>query len=232
MARLREVIDGVYEVAGLGFGRMHLIDGDEPVLVDTNNSSRADAIAGALEAAGRSIESVRHILLTHWHPDHSGSLARLAELSGARVYAGVADAPFIRGEQRGEHRKVGFYGRVVVPLTEGRVHLEPSVVHQELREGDELAIAGGMRVIDTPGHTPGHVSLLLPNRGFAFIGDAYFNVPGFRKGFGAWTHDPDQHRASMRKLGEMDFEAACFGHGPPILKGASGVIRRFAERLA
>jgi glyoxylase-like metal-dependent hydrolase (beta-lactamase superfamily II) len=75
------------------------------------------------------------------------------------------------------------------------------------------------------------VSLLLPDRGFAFIGDAYFNVPGFRMGFGAWTHDAEQLRASMRKLGALDFEVAYFGHGPPILKGASAAIRRFAERL-
>jgi glyoxylase-like metal-dependent hydrolase (beta-lactamase superfamily II) len=230
MARLTEIVDGIYEVAGLGVGRVYLIDGDEPVLVDTNNPGRADDIAGALEAAGRRVESIRHILLTHWHPDHTGSLARLAERSGARVYAGAADAPVIRGERRGEYRTEGYYG-LFVSLTERRVKLEPSVVHQELRDGDVLPIAGGMRVIDTPGHTPGHVSLLLPDRGFAFIGDAYFNVPGFRTGFGAWTHDPKQHRASMVKLGEMDFDVAYFGHGPPLMKGASAAIRRFAERL-
>jgi glyoxylase-like metal-dependent hydrolase (beta-lactamase superfamily II) len=121
MARLTEIVDGIHEIAGLGVGRVYYIDGDEPVMVDTNNPGRADDIAGALAAAGRSIESVRHIVLTHWHPDHAGSLARLAERSGARVYAGAADAPFIRGDQRGEYRKVGFYGRVVVPLTEGRM---------------------------------------------------------------------------------------------------------------
>jgi glyoxylase-like metal-dependent hydrolase (beta-lactamase superfamily II) len=233
MARLTEVVDGIYEIAGLGFGRVYFIDGDEPVLVDTNNPGRGVAIVGALEASGRSIESVGHIVLTHWHPDHAGSVAALAERSGARVYAGAADAPFISGaEAPPPFRRAGLLGPLLAPRMDAAASAEPATVHQELHDGDELAIAGGMRVIDTPGHTPGHVSLLLPERGLAFIGDAYFNWPGMRMGLSVSIHDPGQAQASLRKLGALDFDLACFGHGPPLLKGASAVIRRFAEGLS
>jgi glyoxylase-like metal-dependent hydrolase (beta-lactamase superfamily II) len=106
-------------------------------------------------------------------------------------------------------------------------------VDVEVADGEELAIAGGIRALHTPGHTPGHLAFLLPrDGGVLFAGDAAANV--FRLGMpiGMFTADRQQAKESVRKLAALEFEVACFGHGR-VLKGEANLkFRRLAEKLA
>ena len=87
-------------------------------------------------------------------------------------------------------------------------------------------------MIHTPGHTPGHVSLLLQrDGGVLFVGDAAANLLG-RLGRPFVSTDPAAVAASAARLAALDFEIAVFGHGTAIRGGAALRFRRFVDRLA
>ena len=97
-----------------------------------------------------------------------------------------------------------------------------------LSDGDIIDIAGGLEVIHTPGHTAGHVSLLWKrDRGLLIAGDAAANLMGLNYMIG--YDDVAAGKASLAKLATRQFEAAVFGHGKPLLSGASD---KFAAKFA
>jgi glyoxylase-like metal-dependent hydrolase (beta-lactamase superfamily II) len=106
-------------------------------------------------------------------------------------------------------------------------------VDVEVADGEELAVAGGIRAVHTPGHTPGHLSFLLPRGGgVLFAGDAAANIIRLGLPIGMFTADREQAKESIRKLASLEFEVACFGHGR-VLKGEANLrFRRLAEKLA
>jgi glyoxylase-like metal-dependent hydrolase (beta-lactamase superfamily II) len=107
----------------------------------------------------------------------------------------------------------------------------PVAVDRELADGDEIDALDGMRVVHTPGHTPGSICFYCPQRRLLFTGDAAANTFGLRPPIGWYTEDTAQAKESIRKLAALDFEAAFFGHGRPIDKEAALRFRRFAEKL-
>jgi glyoxylase-like metal-dependent hydrolase (beta-lactamase superfamily II) len=108
---------------------------------------------------------------------------------------------------------------------------EPCHVDRELQDGDEIEAAGGLKVIHVPGHTPGHIALLMPSKRILFAGDAVLNVLGLRPPLAMATVDMAQAKESVRKMAALDFDIACFGHGDIMRKDAVLRFRRFAEKL-
>ncbi|MGZ6340193.1 MAG: MBL fold metallo-hydrolase, partial [Candidatus Limnocylindrales bacterium] len=103
-------------------------------------------------------------------------------------------------------------------------------VDEEIDDGAD--VPGGLRTIHTPGHTPGHLSFIWPDDGGVLIaGDAAARLLG-RLGLGSVNADPAAARRSFGRLAELDFETACFGHGPVLRARANAAFRRRAERLA
>jgi glyoxylase-like metal-dependent hydrolase (beta-lactamase superfamily II) len=124
----------------------------------------------------------------------------------------------------------------VGPLLKGLAANNPPPVtpDREINEADELPIAGGLKVIHTPGHTAGSVAFLAPvHGGVLFAGDAAAHMMG-RLGKPAliFTEDMDQAKESIRKLAALEFDTACFGHGS-VVKGKANVeFRRYVEKMA
>src|SRR5205823_1991286 len=151
-------------------------------------------------------------------------------------YVHPLDAPIVRGERSSPPAaKPNALTRFIEPIAErrGLTHLEPAGVDREIADGDLLPILGGLRVLHTPGHTAGHVSLLAPSRRLLMVGDAAGSLFG-RVGLplGVYTEDMTEARRSVRKLAEVDFDVACFGHGPSIKGAASVRFRKLVDRLA
>jgi glyoxylase-like metal-dependent hydrolase (beta-lactamase superfamily II) len=96
-------------------------------------------------------------------------------------------------------------------------------------DGDELPLAGGMRILHTPGHTPGSICILLGRHATVFTGDLLAQRFGLKWPSIPFTADVVQLRRSARKLGGYEFESACFGHGSPIKNHADRRIRRFTR---
>ncbi|HZB48938.1 MAG TPA: MBL fold metallo-hydrolase, partial [Mycobacteriales bacterium] len=101
----------------------------------------------------------------------------------------------------------------------------PVTAAEEFLDGSLLP--GGLRVVHTPGHTPGHVSLLHEPTGVLVTGDALFNVRGLRYCPDWLCTDPSLNRKSADVLGDLDFEIVAFMHGPEIRQGAREAVRAF-----
>ena len=89
-------VSGDWRRVNLSFVSAYLlVRGSEVAVVDLGTSGSADAIGAGLKAAGTGWDAVRHIILTHQHPDHAGGLAGVAPLVSASLYAGAADVSAI-----------------------------------------------------------------------------------------------------------------------------------------
>jgi len=198
-------------------------------LVDTGMPGCADAILRYVADLGGKPADVRRIVLTHYHVDHAGSLAALVARTGARVLAHADEAPLVEGRYPVLAAR-GFRGRTIralAPFLGGR----RVPVDERLAHGDVVPILGGLRVVHTPGHTPGSISLHLPARGVLFTGDTL--LVGWRgevKEASPWfSLDIQQARASARALASLEFAVLAPGHGPPIVSVASRQVRRVYE---
>jgi glyoxylase-like metal-dependent hydrolase (beta-lactamase superfamily II) len=171
----------------------------EAAVVDTGVENSEGAIGEALSAAGLGWDAVGHVILTHRHRDHAGSIdAVLAAAKDAAAYAGAADIPAITTTQ---------------PL---------------VAVGDGETVFG-LRIVATPGHTMGHVAVLDEVGGLLVAGDALRTVGGTLAGSNpAFTDDVAEARASVAKLGELRYETLLVGHGEPILTGASAQVAALA----
>ena len=103
-------------------------------------------------------------------------------------------------------------------------------VASEFADGELLPVAGGLRVIHTPGHSPGHCSFLHEPTGCLVTGDALFNVRRVRWPVKAFCTDFKMTQVTAHRLAETDYDVAAFTHGPELRGTAREEIRRFLAR--
>jgi hydroxyacylglutathione hydrolase len=154
--------------------------------------------------------------LTHVHPDHQGSSHAICEQLGIPLWCGQADVPAMEIPGNVIARKAP---RIVKRFQERFWVGPPHPVVRALNEGDEVA---GFTVLETPGHSPGHISLWREHDRTLIVGDVLTNVnmftdmPGLHEPPAFATPDMARDRASARRLAELRPALACFGHGPPL----------------
>ncbi|HEX2150354.1 MAG TPA: MBL fold metallo-hydrolase [Actinomycetota bacterium] len=203
-----ELADRVYQLPGKPQNaiNIYLI---EDVLVDSGTPQAHKRI---FQALGDRIPSGH--LVTHAHPDHYGSSQAVCEKYGLSLMCGDKDAGAIeQGRPETTETFLGrqFMSRLPVP--------PPFPVGTRLKEGDKV---GSFEVLDTPGHSPGHIALWRSADKTLVMGDVLFNLrlptlkPGLAEPPKALTLDPAQNRDSARRLAELEPELVLFGHGPPL----------------
>ncbi len=187
-------------------------------LVDTGLPDHGPQIHQAL--AGRKLSG---ILLTHVHPDHAGGAAYLHQQTGAPVWIHAQDARLLRE------------GKCLRSLTPAPGRLSRFLFDKFVRGGLEeippcTAVeefpAQELVVLESPGHSAGHVCFLWPQEGVLVAGDVAANVGWLRPSPG--YEDYSLGLESLKRLASYPFETAVFGHGKPIMKGAS---RKFRSRF-
>ena len=179
------------------------------VIVDAGVKQHGKKVVAALEG-----HDIRAHAITHAHGDHLGGSKHVLETLGLPYWVPANDAPAVEA------------GRFVIaespvkPLMNMGAKFDPLPVDRRLQEGDELA--AGFVVLDTPGHSPGHVSFGRESDRVLVCGDVFFNFNlltwqyELREPPKAFTVDPELNRASERKVAELEPAVACFGHGPPL----------------
>lgn len=220
---------GVWRIPTAPFDLVNTFAFVEPdgqvTLVDTGLKSAPARIVAGLAAMGRAPSDVTRIVLTHSHSDHGGGAARLARETGGVVTVHADDAGFVRRGERPPLDPVTGLGRL---MARGSAKaFEPVEVGHELHDGEVLPVLGGLRVLHTPGHTPGHVSLLHQPTGVLITGDAIFNVLRLRWPVKAFCTDVRLTQRTAQVLGQFDYRVAAFTHGPHVAGNAREKVRAF-----
>lgn len=191
-------------------------------LVDAGLRRASRRIVAALEGLGRRPQDIARVVLTHAHSDHAGGLAATVAATGAAVQAHDRDASFLRDGRSPQLDPATRAGRL---LSRRPSRFPPVVVASTFADGELLP--GGLRVVHTPGHTPGHVSLLHEPTGVLVTGDAIFNVRGLRYAPRMSCTDIRLSRETADRLADLEYEVAGFTHGAHISTGAREAVRAF-----
>jgi hydroxyacylglutathione hydrolase len=188
------------------------------MLVDAGAKPHATKIVK--DVAGRGISA--HAI-THAHGDHVGGSRRVVDALGVPFWCPAGDAAAVEA------------GRQVVaetrakPLMDATATFDSVPIARRLQEGDELS--AGFVVLDTPGHSPGHVSFWRERDRVLVCADVFLNMNlltlryGLRNPPAVFTVDPELNHASQRRLAGLRPEVVCFGHGP-VLRDP-GALARF-----
>jgi glyoxylase-like metal-dependent hydrolase (beta-lactamase superfamily II) len=223
------VAPGVYRVDAIRPSNMInvllLENVDGWTLVDTGTANSVGRIRDAITALGSGPGDLKRIFLTHQHDDHTGGLRGLLEWApNAEAGASPHEAEVISGR-----REKDPLGNPVLRRLARNVKLPTAPVAKVLREGD---LVSGFRIIATPGHTLGHVSLLRDGDGLLFTADAFGSLPrklrvGVRK---ALCADPALAKRSAEKLLAEDLRTVIFAHGKTLRTGAKETLREVVAR--
>ncbi|WP_242275241.1 MBL fold metallo-hydrolase [Bacillus cereus group sp. BfR-BA-01445] len=173
------------------------------VLIDTGFPGQFEDIQVEMERVGVSVDKLKVVILTHQDIDHIGSLPNVLEngVSDIKVYAHELDKPYIEGD---------------LPLLKD-VQLEDlpkGKVSDTVIDGQELPYCGGILILHTPGHTPGHISLYLKRSKILVAGDSMYSVNGVLGGVHASTTlNIMEARQSLKKYLNLDIESVVCYHG-------------------
>ena len=225
-----KLADGVYRVDAIRIPNainILLLENDDGwTLVDTGVESEADRIREAITALGSGPEDLKRIFLTHNHGDHIGGLEGLTEWAPqAELGATEYEAFVISGRLPPAPPRNPIFRRMAA----GMEDIPKFPVGKILREGDFVS---GFRIVSTPGHSLGHVSLLRDADGLLFTADAFGCFPrkirvGVRKGL---CVDPPMAKRSAQKLLGERFATAVMAHGPVLRSDARARLQRAVER--
>jgi glyoxylase-like metal-dependent hydrolase (beta-lactamase superfamily II) len=220
-----EVRPGLY-LLPLGLSNAYVWrDKSGTTLVDTGPPGSAAAIKAALTDLGSAREDLHRIVLTHFHDDHAGSAAELAQWSGASVIAGAADAPFVSGDEAGPSPAFTPAEQELHAVVAADLESAPACrVDQKVADQEVLQFGGEAVVLSVPGHTPGSIALHLPETGLLLTGDTIAEHQGAVV-LGPFNTDREQAWRSLERLAALDVEVACFGHGQPIIGSAYRALR-------
>ena len=180
-----------------------LWDDEMAVLIDTGFPGQIEDIQVEMEKVGVSFDKLKVVILTHQDIDHIGSLPELLQRcrSNIKVYAHELDKPYIEGD--------------LPLLKDGNVENRPKgKVSDTMIDGQELPYCGGILILHTPGHTPGHISLYLKQSKILVAGDSMYSVNGMLGGNHApTTINIKEAQQSLKKYLNLDIESVVCYHG-------------------
>jgi hydroxyacylglutathione hydrolase len=220
---VRQLADDLWQLHGRPANAINVYLADD-VLIDAATRRAVRRIMSQI--AGRSVTA--HAL-THAQPDHPGSSHTICTKLGIPLWCGEGDVAAMEtpggvAAQAPESWQTFVQRRFWV----GPAH----PVARVLRDGDAV---GSFTAIETPGHSPGHVSFWRESDRVLIVGDVLTNVhvmtgrKGLHEPLAAFTPDPPQNRDSARRLADLRPALAVFGHGPPLRD--PGLLAEFVARL-
>ena len=201
-----------------------LWDSDGATLVDTGLPGQLDALRQEIENAGVTFESIHRIILTHQDIDHIGGLPEILRIRGGEieVLAHEEEKPYVEGDKPLIKMNRERMAQITEFLPESqrqqvqRIFATPpsGKVDRTLHDGEELPIHGGIAVIHTAGHTPGHLSLFVKKAKLLIAGDELRVEEGELVGPSERaTLDMERANASLRKLTNYQIDYILCYHG-------------------
>jgi glyoxylase-like metal-dependent hydrolase (beta-lactamase superfamily II) len=228
------LVPGVWRMPTFGKNLINSFAFVEPdgsvTLIDAGLRGATRRLVAALASIGVQPEAVSRIIATHAHSDHIGDARRLRTRTGGELHIHEHDAGYVRHGTPPPRDPAVPLAKVLGFLQRRQAK---SDVDGTYTDNDVLPVLGGLRVLHTPGHTPGHCSFLHEPTGVLITGDALVNFRGrMNYSFAAACTNFKMSKDTADRLGEVDYELVAFTHGPEIRDDARPAVRQFLkERL-
>jgi glyoxylase-like metal-dependent hydrolase (beta-lactamase superfamily II) len=219
------------------------IDDRGVTIVDAGLAGQYRELLDELAAAGRSVDDIRAVILTHGDTDHIGFAERLRREHGVPVHVHGADAARARGEEKPAATS---FGRGIRPWPlvrffayaagKGGAKTEYLADVRPVADGDRLDLPGSPVIVGMPGHSPGSIAVHSPDLDAVCVGDALTtrNVLTGRRGPAPapFTDEPDAALDSLDRLAAIDATWVLPGHGTPWDGGTAEAVRLVREAAA
>jgi glyoxylase-like metal-dependent hydrolase (beta-lactamase superfamily II) len=228
-----EIVPGLFQIS-VSYNNVFLVVEQNLTLIDTGFRNCIPHITGLIHKLGRSPEEIKLVVLSHNHIDHTGGLSELKKLAKFTVAAHRADVciqedvvQYFPGNIAGMILKIPG-----LALLRHRLVLDTSNVDTIMDGGEVFDIMGGMRVIYTPGHTYGSISLYFPAHKLLLAGDALG-----KRGGELWlprksvSTDMQQAAESIKAISKLDVDILCTGHGYPHTKNAHEKMQTLVNQI-
>ena len=234
MGKAIKLTNSLYRIPTLGsfINTYAFINDDGSVtLVDCGLKKAPAKIVDGLASIGKHPKDVENIILTHAHDDHIGGAAKMIELSNPKFIS--------MHEEDSSYPEKGTTPKVDTRTVSGKLmsrmpasKYTPFKVNKELKGGELIDTAGGLKVIHTPGHTEGHISLLHLESKTLITGDSIFNMTSrLAWSLSGFCVDYLQSQETAKRFVDLDFKHAAFTHGPEIMdKGKERITKFLVKR--
>jgi glyoxylase-like metal-dependent hydrolase (beta-lactamase superfamily II) len=226
-----EIAPAVHQIRMLGADAFLLAE-DRLTLIDAGMVGSRIMLERYLRRIGRRLDELDRIICTHGHPDHIGGVRELVRKRGdVQILIHPDDLaglqlPLRKALTRTEKRSVR-RGRLIQYLMRAPRGCSP-IVH-----GDVLPMLGGVRVIHTPGHTPGSICLYVDRLRLLFVGDVLQVIRGrltYASSF--FSHDHAEARETVVRLAALHVEKIALSHYAPWTDDPNAALRHLAAAAA
>lgn len=216
-------------------------DDDNVLIIDAGLPNSLQDIKQAVKNEGVSFESIRTLIITHQDIDHFGGGAEMVkELPDIKVYAHKEDIPFIQGEKRLVRLNSKFMAGLADLSDEQKEKVldmfenNPVNVDNELSDGEKLDCFGGLKIIHTPGHTPGHICVYHEPTKTLIAGDAMNINQGKLVGPNPLILTEEEAKTAVKSLENLenfDIENVVCYHGGLYNEDANQAIKDLLETM-
>lgn len=209
-----EIAPSVHQINNTFVFQYLIVINSDLLLIDTGIGGNHKRIISTIKNLGYSPAALKKIIITHADGDHFGGLAELQKLTQAISYSTSIEADAIRAGRSSRPLKPKGIQKMLFGLVVPMIKSQPARIDTLLTGDESFDVLGGLQVILTPGHTPGHISLFSPSTGILFAGDSIQVVRGEpRPSVRGNTWDMAKAEESFHKQLNLHPEMILAGHG-------------------